>query len=188
LLGSIYEKILGQQKAYNTSVLIGPAGKVLATYRKMNLFHVRFPKKEIRESQTFRSGTSLKVVPVGEFKLGMSVCFDVRFPKLYEACIRRGANVFSVPSAFAQMTGRAHWEVLLRARAVETLSYVLAPDQTGLDAEGVPCWGHSMIVDPWGRVVAGASQNREQIVFGDIDIATVQRTRQTFPNHKCLKH
>ena len=188
LLGSIYERILGQNKAYNTSVLVGPSGKVLATYRKRNLFHIRLPEKEIREGRVFAPGKTFKVVSVGEFKLGMSVCFDVRFPGLYDASARLGANVFSIPSAFARTTGKPHWEVLLRARAIETLSYILAPAQTGLNAEGVPCWGHSMIVDPWGQIVCQASQNNEEIVYGDIDLSTVKKTRAVFPNYKCLKH
>jgi len=167
--------------------LIGPSGKVLATYRKRNLFHVRLSNKEICEGRLFKPGKDIKVVAVKEFKLGMSVCFDVRFSELYQASVRRGANVFAVPSAFAQTTGKAHWEVLLRARAIETLSYVLAPDQTGLSAQGVPCWGHSLIVDPWGQIVGQASQNKEEIVFGDIDISRVRKTRAIFPNHKRLK-
>ena len=186
LLGSIYEMIPGQNKAYNTSVLIGPSGKVLAAYRKRNLFHICLPGKEIQEGKVFEPGKTLEVVAVGDFKLGMSVCFDVRFPGLYEAGARRGANVFSVPSAFVQTTGKSHWEVLLRARAIETLSYVLAPAQTGLNAEGVPCWGHSMIIDPWGQIVRQASQNKEEIVFGNIDISIVKKTRTVFPNCKRL--
>jgi predicted amidohydrolase len=187
LLGSIYERIPGQNKAYNTSVLIGSSGKVLATYRKRNLFSIRFPEKEIREGNVFKPGKTLKVVSVGEFKLGMSVCFDVRFPGLYHASARLGANVFSIPSAFTRTTGKPHWEVLLRARAIETLSYVLAPDQTGLKAEGVSCWGQSMIVDPWGQIIGQASQNNEEIVYGDIDLSTIKKTRAIFPNYKCFK-
>jgi nitrilase len=188
LLGSIYERIPGQNKAYNTSVLVGPSGKVLAMYRKRNLFHVHLAKKEIREARVFEPGKTLRVVPVEGFKLGMSVCFDVRFPGLYAASAQRGANVFSVPSAFARTTGKPHWEVLLRARAIETLSYVLAPNQTGLKAGGVPCWGHSMIVDPWGQIVCQASQNNEEIVYGDIALDRIKKTRAIFPNYKCFKH
>jgi predicted amidohydrolase len=157
---------------------------VLASYRKINLFHIRLPKTEVREGRIFKPGTALKTVALEKFRLGMSLCFDVRFPGLYESLARRGANVLAVPSAFSRATGQAHWEVLLRARAMETLSYVLAPDQTGLNAEGLPCWGHSLIVDPWGQIVSCASRDKEEIVFGEIDISSVKKARGIFPNYK----
>lgn len=181
LLGTLYEKIRGCARAYNTSVLIGPRGEVRAVYRKQNLFHANVAGREMREGDVFEPGRQARPVSVGEFAMGMTVCFDVRFPEPFQNYARKGSNLFVVPSAFAYQTGKAHWEVLLRARAIETLSYVLAPNQTGPNEQGVPCWGHSMAVDPWGKVIAEASTEKEEIVYCDIDINKIKRWRKVFP-------
>jgi len=187
LLGSIYEKTRSKGRAYNTSVLIGPDGEVKAVYRKQHLFHLRMPGSpggEIRESFLFNAGTKKVIVPVGPFMLGMTMCFEVRFPMLYEWYARRGVNLFTIPASFAHATGQAHWELLVRARAVETFSYVIAPDQTGLNAQGYRCWGQSMIVDPWGEILAQASNAKEEIIYASLDPKKPQRLRRMFPGFK----
>lgn len=187
LLGSIYERVLASKKAYNTAVLIDPSGKVSATYRKQHLFHMRLSGYEICEGRFLKPGRELTVVPVGEFRLGIAVCFDVRFPDIFERSAQKGANLFAIPASFSYTTGKAHWEMLVRTRAVETFSYVLAPNQTGVGAEGVRCWGHSMIVDPWGRILAEASANEEEIVCADIDFEETRKYRERFPGYKKIK-
>jgi predicted amidohydrolase len=183
LLGSIHERgPLG--KAYNTSILIGPRGEIRASYRKQNLFTVRLPQGNICEGKTFLPGRRLSVAAVGPFTLGMTVCFDLRFPVLYEKYYRRGANLFSVPASFSRTTGQAHWEALVRARAIETFSYVLAPDQVGLNGEGVRTWGHSLAVGPWGDVLAQAGGRKEETVFAHIDHRKIRSVRRMFPEHK----
>lgn len=184
LLGSIYERSPDPRKAYDTAVLLSPSGKVAATYRKQHLFHLRQPGREIREAETFLPGGRLTVVRAGEFHVGIAVCFDLRYPDIFERSARQGADLFVVPSSFSYVTGKAHWESLLRARAIETFSYVLAPNQTGRSAEGIRCWGHSMVVDPWGKVLVRASPDREEIVYARIDASRVRQCRQQFPGHK----
>ena len=187
LTGSVREKISGSDKMYNTSVLIGPDGKIKARYRKINLFDARIGNKKICESERFKAGQSLSLVALKEFKVGLAVCYDVRFADIFDAYSRRGANVFCLPSAFTAKTGQALWEVLLRARAIENLSYVLAPNQIGRGQDGVLCYGHSLIVDPWGRIVAEGSATREEIVFGKIDLKVVKEARKILPSIKFSK-
>jgi predicted amidohydrolase len=184
LLGTIYEKSPDPNKVYNTAILLSSAGKVAGTYRKQNLFHMRFLGQETREGALFKPGRNLTVVRVGEFHLGMAVCFDVRFPDIFERSAKKGANLFAVPSSFSYVTGQAHWEVLLRARAIETFSYVLAPNQTGMNVQGGKCWGHSMVVDPWGAVLVQASGTKEEIVYADIELDDVRKCRSRFPGYK----
>ena len=111
----------------------------------------------------------------------MSVCYDLRFPALYRYYAKGGVNVLCVPSAFTQKTGQAHWEVLLRARAIENLSYVVAPNQIGKDGRGVPSYGNSMIIDPWGKILARASEKNEEIIYADINSAIMKRVRKILP-------
>ncbi|MEI6438050.1 MAG: nitrilase-related carbon-nitrogen hydrolase [Candidatus Omnitrophota bacterium] len=184
LLGSIYEQSRVNGRAFNTSVLIGPDGKVQAVYRKNNLFHIRLGAKETREADVFLPGRTAAPTKVRGFTLGMTLCFDVRFPGLYEQYARRGVNLFTIPASFARTTGKAHWELLVRARAVETFSYVLAPAQVGCGADGTPSWGQSLIIDPWGRILARASNDREEILYARLDPAAPARFRRMFPGYK----
>lgn len=186
LLGSIYERARTPGRVYNTSVLLGPDGKVKAIYRKNNLFHVRLGGGETREADVFDPGTAAALARVEDFGLGMTLCFDVRFPGLFEDYARRGADLFTIPSSFSSTTGKAHWELLVRARAVETFSYVLAPNQTGLNAGGLACWGQSLIVDPWGRILAQASNDKEEIIYARLDPQEPLRFRRMFPGYKKL--
>lgn len=181
LAGSIYEKAKDSQKVYNTSALISPAGKIIAKYRKIHLFDAILKEKAIRESDSFLAGEKTVVAQVEGFNVGMSICYDLRFPELYRAYAGRGAQIFSVPSVFTKITGQAHWKVLLRARAIENLCYVLAPNQIGRDAKGIEAFGHSMMVNPWGEVLAEASGDREEIIFAEISLKEIQKARQILP-------
>jgi deaminated glutathione amidase len=180
LAGSILEKSTAT-KSYNTSILINPNGEVAQKYRKIHLFDARLGDKIIRESDSFACGRQGSMAAVGDLKVGLSVCYDVRFPEMYRRYARAGAQVLTVPSCFTRQTGLAHWEMLLRARAIENLSYVLAPDQVGLDARGIPSHGHSMIISPWGEIIGRGSETQEEIIYGDIDPATVSAAREKLP-------
>lgn len=187
LAGSIYEKAPQKAKVYNTSTLISPQGKIIAKYRKMHLFDAVLNKKSIRESAYFLPGEKAVVSRAGEFNLGMTICYDLRFPELYRACARLGAHVLCVPSSFTKITGEVHWEVLLKARAIENLCYVLAPNQIGRDAKGIEAFGHSMIVNPWGEIAAEASGDREEILFAEISLKEIQKARQILPAAGCSR-
>ena len=187
LAGSIFETIKNSAKVYNTSVLIDRNGKVAANYRKKYLFDADLGEKQVRESYCFAAGKKLTTVQVGDFRLGMSICFDLRFPELFREYAAKGVNVFTVPSAFTKMTGQAHWEVLLRARAVENLCYVIAPNQIGPDARGVVSYGNSMIVDPWGKILAWASDDKEEIIYAEIEMNVLQEKRKILPTISKVK-
>jgi predicted amidohydrolase len=162
----------------NVSVLLGPDGQIVGSYRKIHLFDIDVPGEvQEQESASITPGAELVTLPVADLTLGLSVCFDVRFPELYRALAVAGAHVLAVPAAFAVPTGRAHWEVLLRARAIENHAYVVAAGQAGRTLEGFACYGHSMIVDPWGEILAAATTDGEEIIFADIDRAEVERRR-----------
>ncbi|MDE1921257.1 MAG: carbon-nitrogen hydrolase family protein [Candidatus Omnitrophica bacterium] len=180
LLGSIIEKA-GAGYAYNTSVVIDSGGSISAKYRKIHLFDARLGDKIIREAGSFLPGNKITTVKIGEFRAGLSICYDVRFPGLYQRYARRGVEVLTVPSCFTKKTGQAHWETLLRARAIENLAYVLAPAQVGTDGRGIEAHGHSMIVSPWGEVTACGSPKGQEIVFGQIDLREVKKARQSLP-------
>ncbi len=180
LLGSIIEKA-SSTHAYNTSVFIDPSGEITAKYRKIHLFDARIGDRIVKESDCFRAGRVPQTVKVGEFRMGLSICYDLRFPGLYQKYARRGVEILSVPSCFTRKTGEAHWEALLRARAIENLSYVLAPNQVGTDARGMQAHGHSMIISPWGQVLARGSEGEEEIIFADINMEEVRKARQVLP-------
>lgn len=180
LLGSLLEQAPGD-KAYNTSVAIsGSLGKMVK-YRKIHLFDAILGDKIIRESDFLVKGGRLQTVSVGEFRAALSVCYDLRFPDLYQSYARQKATVLSVPSCFTKQTGQAHWESLLRARAIENLCYVLAPAQVGKDDRGMEAYGHSMIISPWGDVMACGSSDKEEIIDGEISLEAVQEARAKLP-------
>jgi len=155
LLGSLPEAIPGESRVHNTSLLLGPDGGTLAVYRKIHLFDIDLPGLEqLKESKAVAPGSELVVAETPFGMLGLSICYDLRFPELYRRLTRRGARVLAVPSAFTDRTGKDHWEVLLRARAIENLCWVVAPAQVGNHGAGRASHGHAMIVDPWGAVVA----------------------------------
>ena len=180
LLGSVLEKAPGRH-AYNTSVFIDPQGKITAKYRKIHLFDARIGDRIVREADCFLAGTRPATVKAGGFRIGLSICYDLRFPDLYQGYAHRGVEILTVPSCFTKKTGEAHWEVLLRARAIENLSYVLAPNQTGTDIRGMQAYGNSMIISPWGEIIARGSAAGEEIIFGEINMEEVSKARQILP-------
>jgi predicted amidohydrolase len=180
LAGSVAECGEGE-KAANTSVLIGPDGEDLAVYRKIHMFDVDAGGVSYRESEHERPGSEVVTGPVGELIAGLSVCYDLRFPELFRILALRGARVLTVPSAFTAATGRDHWEVLLRARAIENQAFVVAPNQVGTAPPHFDSFGHSVIVDPWGRVLAMAPDG-ECFIAADLDLAAQDRVREELPS------
>ena len=174
---------------YNTTVVFDRDGGELARYRKIHLFDVTTPDgREYFESAVFSHGSDVVAYDLGDMRVGCSICYDLRFPELYQALASQGAAVIMVPSAFTLLTGKDHWEVLLRARAIETESYVVAPAQWGLYPGGKGAsYGHSMIVDPWGQVVAAVSDG-EGFAAARIDMDYLATVRRRIPvaEHKVL--
>ena len=152
LAGSIYERCNTSKKIYNTSVVINNKGRIICKYRKINLFKALIGNLVIDESSTFENGRNPVVCQINNWKIGLSICYDLRFPELYRNYFNQAVDIIVVPSSFTYSTGRLHWEVLLRARAIENYCYVLAPNQYGIDGNGAETYGHSMIVDPYGKV------------------------------------
>jgi predicted amidohydrolase len=191
VVGSVNERSADPKRCYNTSVMLGPDGALLAAYRKIHLFDVDVSDEvRFRESDTIVPGDDLFVVDTAVGQVGMSICYDLRFPELYRALVDRGAEVLLVPSAFTLMTGKDHWETLLRARAIEGQAWVIAAGQVGRHDDGGlrHSWGHSMIIDPWGAVVAMASDG-PGIAVADIDLARVASVRRAIPvaSHRRLR-
>ena len=181
LAGSISERGAEGEKASNTSVLISPGGEDVAVYRKIHMFDVDAGGVSYRESEHEQPGTEPVTAPLGELVLGMSVCYDLRFPELFRILALRGARIVAVPSAFTLATGRDHWEVLLRARAIENQVFVVAPNQTGEAPPHYSSFGRSMIVDPWGVVLATAPDG-EGFVAAELDLAAQDRVRESLPS------
>ncbi|MFQ5774842.1 MAG: carbon-nitrogen hydrolase family protein [Kiloniellaceae bacterium] len=180
LAGSLVVRV-GEDKAANRSILFDPAGRVAARYDKIHMFDVEIPDgQSYRESKLYRPGARAVVADLPWGRLGMTVCYDVRFPALYRALARAGADFLTVPSAFTRFTGQAHWHVLLRARAIETGCFVFAPAQCGTHAEGRQTYGRSLIVDPWGEVLADGGE-APGIVLAEIDPARVGKARAMIP-------
>jgi predicted amidohydrolase len=178
--GSVAERLPGGDRLANTSVLLGPDGDQLAVYRKIHLFDVDVGGVAYRESALEDAGEELVTAPVGDVELGMEICYDVRFPELSRILALRGARLITLPSAFTRPTGSGHWEVLVRARAIENQVFVLAAGQIGQAPPHYDSWGHSMIVDPWGVVLAEAP-DEECFVAADLDLAEQERVRETLP-------
>ena len=181
LAGSVLEAGAPGGRTYNTSVLFGPDGQRLAVYRKIHLFDV-----EVGDGQTYREsaavapGTEVVVADTALGKVGLSVCYDLRFPELYRKHADQGAVLITVPAAFTLMTGKDHWEVLLRARAIENQAYVIAPAQQGRHPKDRLTWGHAMVVDPWGLVTARASEG-EGLAVAELDLEYLARVRRSLP-------
>lgn len=180
LAGSVLEAIGDGSRAFNTSVLIAPDGRDMAIYRKVHLFDVIVDGHEYRESDAVEPGESLALGDAAGIRLGLSVCYDLRFPELYRSLTASGATALAVPANFTVPTGEAHWQVLLRARAIEDQCFVLAAGQCGEHATGEGAWGHSMVVDPWGTVLAEVPDG-EGIACADLDLAEQARLRRALP-------
>jgi|SRR5579859_385111 len=170
-------------KAANRSVLISPSGAIEATYDKLHMFDVDLPTGErARESATYEPGDRAVVARAGDLKLGMTVCYDLRFPALYRALALAGAEVMTIPAAFTRPTGSAHWDVLMRARAIETGAFVLAPAQGGKHEDGRGTFGHSLVVAPWGEVIAHLDHDEPGVLMADLDLAASGKARAAIPN------
>ncbi|MBI3249535.1 MAG: carbon-nitrogen hydrolase family protein [Deltaproteobacteria bacterium] len=184
LAGSFLEKS-EEARAFNTSLLFGPEGDILAHYRKIHLFDVDIPGQvRVKESDTKKPGQDVVASETALGVFGLSVCYDLRFPELYRQLAAKGAEVLFVPSAFTFPTGAAHWEPLLRARAIENQAYVIAPNQIGKNTHGFADYGNSMIVDPWGKVLARAA-DKECFITAEIDRDYLEKVRRELP---CLVH
>jgi predicted amidohydrolase len=184
LIGSLAIKV-NEHKTANRSFLIDPTGEISARYDKIHLFDVDLPNGEqYRESDTVAGGTVAVMATIPGGKIGLSVCYDVRFPQLYRGLAEAGAFLFTVPAAFTETTGKAHWEVLLRARAIENGAYVIAPAQGGLHAGGRHTYGHSLIISPWGEVLAQAG-TEPGVILAEIDPEQSQAARAQIPS---LRH
>lgn len=174
--------VIEQGKAANRQLLVSPQGKVVAGYDKIHMFDVDLPSGEsVRESETYEPGSAAVVVDTPLAKFGLSVCYDIRFPGLYRTLAQAGAQVITVPSAFTRPTGQAHWEILLRARAIETGAFVLAAAQGGFHEDGRGTWGRSMVVGPWGEVIGKLDHDEPGVLLADLDLAAVAAARLAIP-------
>jgi predicted amidohydrolase len=168
--------------AANRALLIGPHGRIVASYDKMHMFDVDLPSGEkARESEAYVPGEAAVVAETPWGRVGLSICYDIRFAYLYRALAKAGAVMLAVPAAFTRSTGEAHWETLLRARAIETGSFVLAAAQGGQHEDGPGTWGHSMIVGPWGEILASVDHDEPAVIAATLDLDAVTRARQAIP-------
>jgi deaminated glutathione amidase len=183
--GSIVERREGHEKLANTSVHVGPDGEIRAVYRKIHMFDVVVGGVEYRESAAEEPGDEIVVSEAGApgetVPLGLAVCYDLRFPELFRILAIRGARVLALPSAFTKVTGKAHWEILVRARAIENQAFVVAPDQIGRHPTGNESFGGSLIVDPWGEVLARAA-DEECFIAADLDLSRQEEVRDQLPS------
>lgn len=179
--GSILEDEAGTEKLHNTSTFFDPSGEMTAVYRKIHLFDVSVSDKKYLESATISPGDEIVTTKAGAATLGLSVCYDVRFPELYRLLALRGSEILAVPAAFTLQTGKDHWELLLRARAVENQAYVVAPAQWGQKADGRWTYGRSMIVDPWGTVLSQCP-DRDGYALATLDLDYLDSFRDAFPS------
>ena len=182
LIGSLPIKL--GNKITNRSFLIGPDGKVLCKYDKIHLYDVNLPNGDIyRESDTYSSGNKAVVGQIKEnkFKIGMTICYDLRFPNLYQDLAKNGAEIITVPSAFSNVTGPHHWHTLLKARAIETGSFIIAPAQSGKHQCGRTSFGHSLIISPWGKILCDAKK-KKGLIYTRINLQEVTLARQAIPN------
>ncbi|BAL86346.1 putative carbon-nitrogen hydrolase [Actinoplanes missouriensis 431] len=180
--GSFHEIGPDQDRTYNTSLVFAPDGTLAATYRKIHLYDVEIAGRvSYQESRTVAPGAETVVTAVNDIPVGLSICYDLRFPELYRSLAVAGAKVLVVPAAFMMHTGRDHWEVLLRARAIENQCYVLAAGQLGDHEPGRTCFGRSMIIDPWGTVLAQAPDT-VGVVIADLDLERLETIRAELPS------
>ena len=186
LAGSVGERLPADERIGNTSVLIDPEGGIVAVYRKIHMFDVEVGGVAYRESEHERAGEETVTVTLARedadpIELGLTVCYDLRFPELYRVLALAGARVITIPSAFTATTGEPHWEVLLRARAIENQLFVVAPNQCGAAPPHYASWGHSAIVDPWGRILASCG-DEPGIAVADLDFTALEEVRAKIPS------
>jgi predicted amidohydrolase len=185
LLGGVAEQTSDAKRVHNAALVVNPSGEIAAHYRKLHLFDVSLADgSEYRESKVVEAGRDVAVVETPAGRLGLSICYDVRFPELYRKLVDQGATLLAVPAAFTVPTGRDHWHVLLRARAIEAQCYVIAPAQWGSHGHGRTTYGHALICDPWGTVIAECGDG-EGIAMAEIDPGRVANVRAQLPS---LRH
>jgi predicted amidohydrolase len=182
--GSYFEAAAGESRLFNTSLAIAVDGSTVGRYRKLHLFDVDVDGNRYRESDTIAPGQEVVVAKLGDLPVGLTICYDLRFPELYRRLAGLGARAITVPSAFTLETGKDHWELLIRARAVENQVFVLAAAQFGPHPPRNSCYGNAMIVDPWGMVLARAPYT-ETVVVADLDLDYQERVRENLPS---LRH
>jgi predicted amidohydrolase len=181
LIGSALVRRADGQCA-NRAILIDADGAIRATYDKIHMFDVDLPSGErYRESSSYTPGAEAVVAPSTLGPLGLTICYDMRFPLLYQALAKAGAVALAIPAAFTRPTGEAHWETLLRARAIETGAYVFAPAQGGVHADGRATWGRSLVVEPWGAVIAKLDHDEPGVLIADLDLSKVAAARAAIP-------
>lgn len=185
--GSIPVLEASDGRSHAACFVYSPAGDEVACYHKMHLFDVQVADSKgcYQESSDFIPGNELGLVGIEGVHVGLSICYDLRFPELYRHLTRQGARILCVPSAFTRVTGQAHWEPLLKARAIENQCYVLAANQVGRHPDGRETWGHSMIVSPWGEVLAQVDREGPAVIQAELDLGQLERIRQQMP---CLHH
>ncbi len=179
--GSFAERVAGSERVFNTSLHITADGDIAASYRKIHMFDVDVDGVAYRESEREQPGDEIVTTEVGGVRVGMTVCYDLRFPELYRILAVRGACVLTVPSAFTAATGRDHWHVLVRARAIENQAFVIAANQWGTAPPHFSSYGHSLIVDPWGRVLAESPEG-DCVIHADLDFEELERVRRDLPS------
>ena len=185
LAGSIPEKVEGNDRLFNTSVLINPDGNIIAKYRKLHMFDIDIEgQPTYRESSLIQPGEDVVTVETEIGTLGLSICYDLRFPELFRRLTKKGAQIVFLPAAFTLHTGKDHWEPLIRARAIENQLFFIASGQIGYHPPERECYGNSMIVDPWGTVLAKAA-NRPGVALAEVDVSYQDKTRRDLP---CLDH
>jgi len=173
----------GSDKAANRAVLVNADGDIVSTYDKLHMFDVDLPNGDrYRESALYEPGQDARIVQTPWGKLGLTICYDMRFPQLYRALAKAGAGIIAVPAAFTRPTGEAHWSVLMRARAIENGAFVLAPAQGGFHEDGRGTYGHSMIVAPWGEVLAEAPGDEPGVILAELDLDAVAKARGAIPS------
>lgn len=191
LIGSIFSPAPqtiphAPQKWFNRSVMINNEGEIVAQYDKIHLFDAMVSGDQMyRESDRIQYGDRTALVPTPWGRMGLTICYDMRFSYLYRDLAKAGATLFAAPAAFTYVTGKAHWHILLRARAIETGSFMIAPGQCGQHPGGRRTYGHSLIIGPWGEILAEASEDTPQILLADLDLAQVAQVRRDLP---CLQH
>jgi nitrilase len=188
--GSIPLKAPVSDRCYGATLVVDADGNTRKCYRKIHLFDVDLPERDesYRESASMTPGDDLVVQDTPAGHLGLSICYDLRFPELYRELAEMGADLFSVPAAFTWVTGKAHWHTLLRARAIENLAFVIAPGQFGQHSDGRTTYGHSLIIDPWGRILAEVAEGN-CVITADLDLGLPHKLRREFPalDHRVLK-
>ena len=181
LVGSFFYKQKNLNLPTNTSVLINPSGEITQTYDKIHLFDVSVENLSFCESASFSAGTKPKTANINNFNCGLSICFDCRFPELYRHYAKDKCDIIFIPSSFTKSTGEKHWHSLCRARAIENQCYVIAPNQCGIGANKAETYGHSLIIDPFGEIIAEGSANNVEVISATLKLSRLSIIRELFP-------